>query len=78
MAADGQGRRAEQNWDFSGLREKILSPKSCYLSRKEGENPKLGHQFSQRNESVARGAWRGLSGGRVEKKKKMRKSKTRG
>ncbi|GKV02519.1 hypothetical protein SLEP1_g14952 [Rubroshorea leprosula] len=69
----GQGRRAEQIWNF----QQRWGDFWVQEQEKNEKIPSLVTNFLK-NESVARGAWGGLSGGRVGKKKKMRTSKTRG
>ncbi|GKV34815.1 hypothetical protein SLEP1_g43158 [Rubroshorea leprosula] len=51
---------------------------SGFKNKKRRRKSQAWSPIFSKNESVARGAWGGLSGGRVEKKKKMRTSKTRG
>ncbi|GKV05543.1 hypothetical protein SLEP1_g17543 [Rubroshorea leprosula] len=71
---DGQGRKKQSRSGISRLRGKILSPKSV-LEQEGKKKFQVFYRFSKEEEVGGLG---GASGGRVKKKKKMRKSKTRG
>ncbi|GKV13500.1 hypothetical protein SLEP1_g24500 [Rubroshorea leprosula] len=55
---DGQGRKKQSRSRISGLRERILSPKSCDLTRKE-EEIHQAHRFPKAGAGGLEGGWSG-------------------